>query len=176
MKKNIRNWLWDRKISIKEVKCILSKPLDERFISTAALLFSRNNSPQEVFKEYISPVIFCRYWHRIKKRMRRDKWNNPRIELWQAIYEKVYEKLKKKGIVIKPEKITQVDEFFKEVGVQIRTIRLKKNMTQKKFAKKVGVSQQMISHIEKGKQNISLGTLKNIVEKLDSNLNIQIYE
>lgn len=172
-----KDWLWDRNITEKEVKSILSNPKNKQFISICALLLNRNNSAKEIFNKYISPVNFCRYWYSIKKKMRKDKWSNPRIEFWQAIYEKIYEKLKEKGINIKNNVITNKNnEIFRNVGNQIREIRLRKNMTQKEFAKKIEVSQQIISRIEKGRQNISLGTLKNIVGRLGADIKLEILE
>lgn len=169
-----RDWLWDRKISLSSAKAILNNPEDKLFISLSALLLSRKNSPQEVFKGHLKPKDFCQNWQRIKKKMSQDDWNNPRIEFWQAVYEKLIEKFRKRGISFEKPKVIVADEFCKMVGDKIRAIRKEKGLNQGDLARKLNVSQQMISHIESGKENISLRTLKNIVDSLGLKAEIEI--
>src|SRR3989338_6851887 len=97
------NWLWDRKITNAEAKRSLKKPGTGRFFAMAALLLSRKNTPDEVFKNYLDPIVFCRYWPAIKRKMRQDKWSEPRIIFWQAIYEKLADKYRKSGMVFRKE-------------------------------------------------------------------------
>ena len=54
------NWLWDRKISDAKAKKILKKSRTEDFFAMAALLLSRKNEPDEVFKSYLDHLVFCR--------------------------------------------------------------------------------------------------------------------
>ncbi|MCK4244798.1 MAG: helix-turn-helix transcriptional regulator [Candidatus Omnitrophica bacterium] len=169
-----RDWLWDRKISDYKVKHILSNPEDNQFIPLVSLLLARKNSPSEVLKEYISPLNFCRFWPRIKRRMRKDSWNNPRIEFWQAIYETVLEKLKKKGVSIKLREQKRPDTLFEEIGSQVKRLRLQKSMTQIDLAKKLNISQQMVSRIEKGGENISLNTLRRFITRLGGKIRLEI--
>src|SRR3990167_2409894 len=82
-----KDWLWDKNVSENELKEIFADRNNSRFISLAALLLSRKNSAEEVFKEYIKREDFFIRWHSIKRRMRKNSWNNPRIEYWQAIYD-----------------------------------------------------------------------------------------
>jgi len=49
-------------------------------------------------------------------------------------------------------------------------------LSQKDFAKKIGVSQQLISRIEQGRENVSLGTLDNISRALGKELRINFGE
>jgi transcriptional regulator with XRE-family HTH domain len=42
------------------------------------------------------------------------------------------------------------------------------------LAKKIGVSQQMLSRIEKGKENLSLLTLKNVTGSLGAQIYLEI--
>jgi len=171
----MKGWLWDRKITEKQAKKILSSPEDERFISLAALLFARNNSPKEVLGACISPRDFCRYWAVIKKRMRADSWNNPRIEFWQAIYESVRDKLRRKGVAIKPSCAKrEPDEFLGAVGSRIKALRGEKGMSQKDLAGKMKVSQQIISRIESGRFNVSLGILKKVAKNLNCRIKFDI--
>lgn len=162
-----RDWLWDRNISEGQARRILARPGHKRFLSLAALLLARKNVPREVFGRYINRLDFCQNWPRIKQQMRRDKWNEPRIEYWQAIYEKLKESYHKKGIeILERTKVVTVDKFCKKIGQQIREARKEIGLTQAMLAKKIGVKQQMISRIESGRENASLITLEKIADKL----------
>ena len=166
------NWLWDRKITDAEAKRDLKEPGSKRFFSMAALLLARKNDPQEVFKDYLDPLVFCRYWPVIKRKMRQDKWSEPRIIFWQAIYEKLADKYRNKGIIFR--KTSPVKEPLCEAtGKRIADIRRGQGLSQKDFAKKLGVSQQLVSRIEKGRENISLATLNNVARALDRKANIE---
>lgn len=170
------DWLWDKRITAHKAKGILSNPKDKHFLSLASTLLARKNSPQEVLGEYLSPLNFLFNWQKIKKQMRRDIWNNPRIEFWQAVYEKVREKYKKKGILpVRESAIPKPrDELCKIIADKIKSARKQKGLTQAELAKRLGVSQQMVSRIEKGKENVSLVTLKNIVSSLGGQLYVDI--
>lgn len=169
-----RDWLWDRKISLSSAKAILNKPEDRLFMPLSALLLSRKNSPREVFKEYLRPLIFCQNWPNIKRKMRQDEWANPRIEFWQAVYEKLAEKFRRQGISFRAVEAAKVDEFCKQVGDKIRASREEKGLSQVELAKRLKVSQQMISRIEKGKENISLLTLKNVADGLGLKIYLEL--
>lgn len=173
-----RDWLWDRKITLRKAKKILKTPDNARFLSLAPLLLSRKNAPQEVFKEYLEPKIFLQNWLRIKRQMRKDSWNNPRIEFWQAVYERLREKYKSKGILPVKEngKKTKEGIFTLLIADKIRAFRKQKKLTQNELAKRLKVSQQMISRVEKGRENISLLTLKKIVDCLGASLSLEISE
>jgi DNA-binding XRE family transcriptional regulator len=109
--------------------------------------------------------------------MRKDKWNEPRIEYWQAIYEALKEKFRKKGIDFRegaPAPPKKEDDFCKSIADRIKILRKQKGLTQCELARKLGVSQQMVSRIERGRENISLLTLKNIVGALDAEARIEI--
>lgn len=162
-------WLWDKKISVNEAKKIFKNTNDKRFVRLSASLLSRINSPDEAFKQYLNPKDFCRNWAKIKKVMRQDNWNNPRIVFWQAIYEKLVEKYGRKNIDVSDSKKEHkvIDELCKIIGDKIKNIRNQKGLTQKQFAKKLKVSQQLISRIESGRENISIITLKNIAKALN---------
>ena len=172
-------WLWDRKIGEKKAKEILKDPDDEAFFGLASLLLARNNSPKYVFKNYLQPLIFFRNWEKIKRRMRKDSWNNPRIKYWQAIYETLKEKYKKRGTLPARRTIASKakrDELCKSIGDKISAARKHNNLTQKQLAGKLKVSQQLISRIESGRENISLRTLKNIVTALGGRIYLDILQ
>jgi DNA-binding XRE family transcriptional regulator len=167
------NWLWDRKIADSEAKKALKNPGTEAFFTIAALLLSRKNEPNEVFKNYIDPIIFCKNWAGIKRKMRRDKWSEPRIIFWQAIYEKLADRYRRKGMVFR-EPAPPKKPFCEAIGKKIAAIRREQGLSQKGLAKKIGVSQQLISRIEKGGENISLSTLTNIAHSLNKTVEINI--
>ncbi|MBU2568162.1 MAG: helix-turn-helix domain-containing protein [Elusimicrobia bacterium] len=67
-----------------------------------------------------------------------------------------------------------IDELCKSIGDRIKGIRNQKGLTQKQFAKKLKVSQQLISRIESGRENISIITLKNIAKALNTRVLLDI--
>lgn len=166
-----RDWLWDKNIAAKEAINILHHPEHPRFITLASLLLSRKNDPAEVFREYLKPRDFCLYWLKIKRKMRKDAWNNPRIDFWQAVYERLLEKYKGRGkkIFLRKQRMP-INEFCHSFGQKIKELRVKRKLTQKMLSDKLGISQQMISRIESGKENISLLTLKKITEILGASV------
>lgn len=165
------DWLWDRKISDAKAKKVLKNPDSEGFFAIAALLLSRKNEPREVFKNYLNPVVFCRHWSAIKRRMRQDKWSEPRIVFWQAIYEKLSARYRKKGMVFRQEAPAK-KEFCEMVGKKVAVIRREDGLSQKKLAKRIGISQQIISRIESGAGNISLTTLTRVADALKRKVEI----
>jgi len=83
MKENI---FWDKKVNKEEVKKILKNESHKRFIYFASLLLSRTNDIKTIFSEYLDKVIFCNNWIKIKRQMRKDKWNNVKINFWDEVY------------------------------------------------------------------------------------------
>ena len=167
-----RDWLWDRKITLPAAKQILRDPAHPRFVDLAALLLSRKNSPSEVFREYIRPVDFCRNWTLLKKEMNKDTWGSSRIHFWQAVYEKVREKLKRRGTLIKTLSPQKPDVGLIMIGEKIKALREERGLTQKALARKLKISQQIISRVESGRQNISLLTLKEIASALEAKVEV----
>ncbi len=79
------HWLWDTRLSEKEVIKILKDEINPRFFIYAEKLFSRITDPRQAF-EYISEETFCRNWQIIKERIERDAWVKHRVGFWEAIY------------------------------------------------------------------------------------------
>lgn len=156
-------WLWDKNISVEEIQAILKDPQNERFVNMAALLLSRNNAPKEVFEQYLDRTIFVQNWARIKRQMRKDSWSDPRIVFWQAVYEKLISDFKEKGIVIRARREDIIaDEIPQQVAEKIKAARQDLGLTQEELAERIGISQQIISRIEKGRNDIRLSTLEKI--------------
>lgn len=169
------DWLWDRNMSPADIKNILSNDQHDRFVELAALLFSRNNTPRKVFSEYIERERFVKNWQRIKRWMRKNNWNDQRIIYWQAVYERLIKDYKDKGIPVRTQKKPEIpDELYGQVGKKIKAMRKENRLTQKELAKKLGISQQIISHIEQGKANVSLLTLKKVANALGTNVIIDL--
>jgi DNA-binding XRE family transcriptional regulator len=169
-----KDWLWDRKMEVSEAGRILKSPEDGKFVLMASLLIARKADPKEVFGEYLDPKVFCKNWQRIKRKMSQDKWGNPRVIFWQAVYEKLLDKYREKGIHIMREKDTTFrDPACEAVGREVRKVRQEEGLSQEDFARKAGISQQMLSLIENGKENISLITLRKLSGALDRKTEIR---
>ncbi len=171
-----RDWLWDKKFSPQQAKEILNKPVNRHFVLLAALLLSRNNSPREVFKGYMKPIIFLENWNKIKRQMRKNSWNDPRIEFWQAIYDNLKAKYRKQGIKFTDShpQVKTIEPVCKSIGDKIKIVRKQKGLTQSDLANRLKVSQQIISRIEQGKENVSILTLKKISDGLNVQLHLDI--
>ena len=167
-------WLWDKNISEEEIKIILKDPEHERFMNLAALLLSRNNAPKEIFDQYLDKKLFVQNWSRIKRRMRKDSWNDPRIVFWQAVYEKLRDEFKEKGMVIRarPAEITGGNVSW-QIAEKIKTARQDLRLTQGELAEKIGISQQIISRIEKGRNDLRLSTLEKVLRFLGEQVEIK---
>lgn len=166
------DWLWDKKLTLAEVKDILKDESNERFVDIASTLLSRKNNPKEVFEEYVDKIDFAKNWPKIKRRMRKDKWNNPRITFWQAVYEKLLAIYSEKGIKVRLSGALPDSELCEYIGDQVKKIREEMKLTQNALADKMGISQQIISRIERGRENISLKTLERIIEALRKEISI----
>ena len=157
------NWLWDSRLDEKKVKKILEDENHPKFNLYTEKLLSRVSDPRVVF-DFISEVSFCKKWPGIKRRMKRDRWLRDRVIFWQTMYERVYEKLKEKGIKIREHEEIKISQERLRLAHQIRDIRMKSGYTQKDMAKRLGVIQQYISKIENGRENVSVDTLKRIAD------------
>ena len=162
-----RAWQWDAGRSDEEIRKILKNPKHPSFLHYAALLLARTNVPKEAFGRYLAKEDFCVQWHNIKRRMRKDQLNRGRIQFWEEIYRHVKADLKGKGIRLrKPAKRGVRGSVRMRVGQRIRRVRQSKQMTQAELARETGLSQQFLSKIEQGAENISLDTLERIQKSL----------
>ncbi len=159
-------WVFDKNLSERQVKKILSNPEDKRFVDIAAILFERNNDIKKVFT-FIKKEDFVRHWMSIKKKMRTNNWNSLRIMYWQRIYRKLFEDFKRQGMEFRGRiQRKPIDELCADLGMKIKQARKKNKQTQSDLARAMNVSQQMVSQIENGYENISLLTLKRIAKSL----------
>ena len=61
-------------------------------------------------------------------------------------------------------------DFNELVGKRITTLRKKKNLSQQMFANEADIERSYLTHVEKGKKNISMNTLKKITTALEISL------
>ena len=164
-------WQWDVRRSDEEIRKILKDPSHPSFLHYAALLLARVNVPREVFSRYLRKEDFCIQWDNIKRRMRKDQLGQDRVQFWQAVYRHVKEDLKAKGITLRqPAKAAVQGSLRARVGRRIREIRRAKKITQAELARGAGLTQQFLSKIEQGTENISLDTVERIQKSLKESL------
>ncbi|MBI5144312.1 MAG: helix-turn-helix transcriptional regulator [Candidatus Omnitrophica bacterium] len=157
---------WDRKIDQKKIARILKNQSDPQFIETAALMLSRTNKPREVFERYLDKIIFCRNWHRIKRRMRLNKWADTKIIFWDEVYKVLSKKIGRPAVPHAQARALHIDPEMKVLADSAREARKEQGFTQAELGKKAKISQQTISFFEKGYINISLKNLKKIADAL----------
>lgn len=157
-------WLWNINKTEAEVKRILRDPGQEAFVHYAALLLSRHPGlPKEIFRDYLRKEDFCRRWPAIKRRMRKNDWNDRRILFWDGAYKFLLSEFRKQGVTFPREKKPVVRDPGREKAArEVREMRRARNMTQVELARRLGVKQQFISKVESGTQNLSLSTLEKI--------------
>lgn len=173
MKENI---LWDKNISMEELKNILKDDSNPRFVYFASLILSRTGNIKEVLSNYLDKTIFCKNWRKIKRRMRKDKWSNKRIDFWDEVYRVTLEKTGKRGEISSKRDVfieEGIKEEVKELVKDIRKTRKIMGLTQKELAYIVGLSQQTISFIEKGNFDFSFGSLMKILHALGLKISME---
>lgn len=164
-------WQWDVRRSDGEIRQILKDPKHPSFLHYASLLLARNNVPKEVFGGYLEKHDFCVQWPNIKRRMRKNQWDQGRIQFWQEIYRHLKEDLKAKGVALRRPSPPPVPGSLRvRVGKRLSEIRRSKKMTQQEVAEGAGLTQQFVSKIEQGTENVSLDTLERIQTFLKEDL------
>jgi len=169
----MKNLFWDRKISLDQVKDILKSPEHPQFVEYAALLLSRTNEIRKVFSEFLNKETFCINWRIIKARMRKNKWSDERIILWDGVYDVL-----SKDLDIKESRKETIHRHYEtyRVGKIIKEARDKKDWSQKELAHRAHVSQQLISFMERGSLNFSFETLMKVASALDLQFSIKTKE
>ena len=169
----VENIFWDRKISVKEARNILKDDLNKKFFDIAAILFARTNEPKKVFSQYMNKIIFCKNWQTIKRKMRKNKWNDNRIIYWDTVYKVMIRGIDKTKIEKKEKTKNKAKLETLEIGTTIKKARKRLKWTQKKLSNETGLSQQTISSIENGNLNFSIDTLIRVVKTLRLKISIQ---
>ena len=144
-----------------KVRRILRDPDSESFLTISALAFSNRNDPETMWKYYMEPAIFYKHWPAIKKYILSHNWETGNIPVWQKAYEEMSE-----------ERPAQKKRRYAEIGNRLAALRRKAGMSQQEFAGKLDTTQQLISRIEKGDENITLATLFRIARVLKIDVKI----
>ena len=165
---------WDKNISEEEIKKILKDVAHPRFIYFAATLLSRTNDAKKIFQDFLSRRDFVQHWQKIKNKMRKNDWNDSRILYWDEFYGVLRSGLKQMDEKVVKEKRSALNEELEKIGNKIRKARKKKHLTQREFAEKIGLSQQTVSFVERGYNNISFITLQRITAALELNIYIKV--
>ena len=150
------NWLWDMRVDIHHVQKVLKDKNHPEFYIFAEKLFARVKDMEQAF-EYVDKEMFYRTWPIIKKRVIKDTWAKPAVDFWQKVYASA---------------IAEKPRF--NLANTIKTIRLRKGLTQKQLAVRLGVIQQHISRIESGQENVTFDTLYNIAKALNTRLVVKL--
>jgi len=58
-------------------------------------------------------------------------------------------------------------DLKEKIGLRITQLRKEKQLSQQKFAYEADIERSFLTHIEKGRKNISVGTLEKITAALD---------
>jgi len=160
---NIAKYFWDlNENALKGTKKILNSPEHPKFAVRMVTLLSRCEQPKEVFtllskKRFIESWPRARaYWLKIEKKSDFRDW-------WQTIYEQILQGYQKKER--RPQ--GKPPALFSKVGKMIKDERLKKALSQRDLAMRIGMKQPDISSIEEGKKNITLETLARISRALE---------
>lgn len=61
----------------------------------------------------------------------------------------------------------ELDEFFKNFGLKLKFIRMKKGLSQFRLAEIIDSHENNISHIECGRKNVTLKTVYKFAKALD---------
>ena len=159
-----------------KVRKILKDPDSEGFLTIAALVLSHRNDPETMWKDYMEPAIFYNYWPAIKEKMLHNNWGTGNIPVWQAAYEKLAVETQKVEPFAKKKRPAQKAYSYTAIGHRLADLRSKAGMSQQELARKLKTSQQLISRIEKGGENLTLTTLFNIARVLKIRVKIDFGE
>lgn len=160
---NIAKYFWDlNKKALNETQGIIKNPKHPRYIPRMIVFLSRCDQPKELFS-LISKRAFVETWPKIRAYWLKLERDSDFRDWWETIYEELLRKNKfrDKSPKGKP------SILFSNIGNAIREARIQKGLSQKEMALIVGMEQPDISIIEKGKKNITLGTLSRLCKVLE---------
>jgi len=160
---NIAKYFWDiNKKALKEAAVILKNPSHPQFPAKMVVFLSRCDKPAELFS-LISDSAFVDNWPKIRtywiKRARQSDFR----DWWETIYEQFVEKQKLKRR--KPTGDRPV--LFQKFGKLIKEARLKKGLSQKQLALRLGMKQPDVSRVEEGRKNVTLYTIMRFCKLLE---------
>ncbi len=160
---NISKYFWDlNKNALRQTQGIIRNPKHPRFIPRITVFLSRCDRPRELFS-LISKRGFVETWPKIRAYWLKLAKESDFRDWWETIYEELLGKnnFRHKSPKGKP------SILFSNIGRVIREARIQKGLSQKEMALIIGMKQPDISMIEKGKKNITLGTLSRLCKVLE---------
>ena len=160
---NISKYFWDlNKKALRQTQKIIRNPKHPRFIPRITTFLSRCDRPRELFS-LISKRDFVETWPKIRAYWLKFAQESDFRDWWETIYEELLEKYKFRHKVAKGKPST----LFSNIGRTLRETRIQKGLSQKELSLIIGMKQPDISMIEKGKKNITLGTLSRLCKVLE---------
>jgi len=157
---NIAKYFWDlNDTSLKQTIKILKNPGHQQFTPKMVVFLSRCDRPAELFS-LISKDAFVEAWPKIRtywiKRVRQSDFR----EWWETIYEHLVGASRlKKNTDVQP-------VFLRKFGMLIKEVRIKRGLSQKQLALRIGMKQPDISCVEEGRKNATLYTVMRLCAAL----------
>ena len=152
---NISKYFWDiNENALKETVRILKDPHHPQFPAKMVVFLSRCDRPIGLFS-LISKDAFVEAWPKIRACWIKHARQSDFRDWWETIYEQLIEADKTKH---KKAAGTQPD-LFRKFGALIKEARIKKGLSQKQLALRIGMKQPDISRVEEGRKNITLYTI-----------------
>lgn len=151
---NIKKYFWGlNDNAIKETEKIFRNPYHPKYVMRMHTILSRCNDIDELFS-IIDERRFIEIWPKIRQYWSRRAEGSDFRAWWETVYEQLLQK-KKKVKIPRGKLFSEIQK----IGALIKKARVNSGWTQADFAKRIGMEQPDISAIEKGRKNITLGTL-----------------
>jgi len=132
----MENIFWDKKIDISEAKKILKDEKHPRFVYLISTVLSRTNDAKKVFSDYVDKTLFCRNWTKIKRRMRKNKWDDRSIDFWDEVYNVIKKHIDPNMLKFAKTEKVSITPQIKKLGDILKEARKKAEITQKELSKK----------------------------------------
>ncbi|MFH1384777.1 MAG: helix-turn-helix transcriptional regulator [Candidatus Omnitrophota bacterium] len=159
---SIAKYFWNvNEKALRNIKSVLKDPDDATFNKHVVTLLSRCDKPKELFS-VISKKRFIEIWPHVRRYWIKHERMSDFRDWWDTIYEELAHK---GGRTYKKSRRCS-SRVFHTIGRTIKEERIKKGLSQKQLAVRVGVKQPDISNIEEGKTNITLFMLFRICNVL----------
>ena len=142
----------------KETGRALRDPQHRKFLAQTITLLSLCDNPREAFRA-IPKGIFIDHWPVIKRKWQRSGHAQSFLHWWDSIHQTL---VSAQGAIA----FSGQSAYLKRIGEQVKFARLGKEWSQIDLSRRANVKQRLISEVESGKANITLGTLLKIANVL----------
>ena len=82
------NPFWEYNVSRKQCKKVINNPMDKRFFEFLSRVLSYVPA-REVFREYITPRHFKKYYPKVRRFVDADLVGAGRLEFWDWLYKRL---------------------------------------------------------------------------------------